>query len=154
MADIEVKHEAAKAPERWEPFSRLLDWPAWPAWFRGGDMLRRLGDEDAIMRVEEFMDGSDVVVRCEMPGVDPAKDVEVTVANGVLNIRAERRKEERDEAKGRYRSEFHYGSLRRALPLPAGADSDDVKATYADGVLEVRVHVDESRSTKVPITRV
>jgi HSP20 family protein len=111
----------------------------WPEWFRG-ETERLFGE--GMISVEEFQDGDDYVVRAEIPGVDPDKDIEVSVADRVLHIRAEKREEEKTEDKGGYRSEFRYGSFQRSLPLPAGADPDAVKASYRDGVLEVRVHVD------------
>jgi HSP20 family protein len=77
-------------------------------------------------------------MRAELPGIDPDKDVEIAVQNGVLTVRAERR----EEKEGR-RSEFHYGTFTRSMTLPAGADVDDVKATYIDGILEIRIAVPE-----------
>ena len=70
--------------------------------------------------------------------------------------RAERRQESKTEEKGGYRSEFHYGNFVRTLPLPVGASDKDVKATYKDGILEVRIPVDrkEAEAKKVPIERV
>ncbi|MFN0091516.1 MAG: Hsp20/alpha crystallin family protein [Acidimicrobiales bacterium] len=141
-----------QAVDRWEPFGRLMDWPGW---FRGGDLMKRVFDDESTMRIEEFTEGDEVVVRCELPGVDPDKDVDITVAGGVLTIRAERRQEEKTEEKGRYRSEFRYGSLSRSIALPAGVEADQIKATYGDGVLEVRVKVDSEKASgaKVPVTR-
>ena len=90
-----------------------------------------------------------------MPGIDPDKDVEITVFNHMLHLRAERRSETKTEDKKGYRSEFHYGSFARSVPLPVGATDDDVTATYNDGILEVRVPVDdiEADAKKIPISR-
>ena len=54
-----------------------------------------------------------------------------------------------------YDSEFRYGAFTRVLPLPPGASETDVTATYADGILEVRVptRTDGDRSHKVTVTR-
>jgi HSP20 family protein len=123
------------------------------------DMLRRfIGGEvdDTWMRVEEYVDDKTLVVRAELPGIDPDKDVDISVVRGTLAIRAER--EERSEAKQRdsYRSEFHYGSFLREIALPAGCEEADISATYRDGVLEVRVPIGEVASpapTRIPVTR-
>jgi HSP20 family protein len=111
--------------------------------------------DDSEMKVEEFRDGDTLVVRAEMPGIDPDKDVEITVADRVLHLRAERRSETKTEDKKGYRSEFRYGSFSRAVRLPAGAGEDDVKASYDDGILEVRIPVDDNANgaKKIPITR-
>jgi HSP20 family protein len=111
--------------------------------------------DDSEMKVEEFRDGDTLVVRAEMPGIDPDKDVEITVADRMLHLRAERRSETKTEDKKGYRSEFRYGSFSRAVRLPAGAGEDDVKASYEDGILEVRIPVDDNSNgaKKIPITR-
>jgi HSP20 family molecular chaperone IbpA len=87
------------------------------------------------MRVEDYVENDHYVLRAELPGLDPDKDVDITVDDGVLTVKAERRQESQTER----RSEFHYGSFARRMSLPTGADEDDVQATYDKGVLEVRV---------------
>jgi len=87
------------------------------------------------IRVEDYLEDDHYVVRAELAGIDPAKDVEVTVGAGYLTIRAERH----DKTEGKHRSEFRYGSFTRSLPLPPNADEDDIKATYYDGILTVSV---------------
>jgi len=121
--------------------------------FEAPDLWSHLTDE--LPRVESFQDGETMVVRAEMPGLDPEKDVELTLTDGVLHIRAERRREETTEEKGSYRSEFHYGSFVRLVPVPAGATEEDVNATYHDGILEVRVPIGEEKAAarKIPVTR-
>lgn len=114
------------------------------------------GDWDTpTMRVEEFRDGQNLVVKAEMPGIDPEKDVDISVSEGVLHIQAQR--EEKTEHKGKdgYRSEFRYGSFLRDIALPRGCKEEEVTASYRDGVLEVRVPVPEQPEStkKVPVVR-
>lgn len=75
------------ASTRWtSPFNTVLRSPAELL-----DSVERMFDSatgPAPIRVEEFVDGKTLVVRAEMPGVDPDKDVEVTIDNGVLEVRA------------------------------------------------------------------
>ena len=80
-----------------------------------------------------------MVIRADLPGIDPDKDVELTVSDGILHIEAERREEERREEKGYVRQELRYGSLSRTLPLPEGVTGADITATYKAGVLEIRI---------------
>jgi len=87
------------------------------------------------VRIEEFTEEDKYVVRAELPGLDPAKDIKVEVANGMLTISATRQQEEHDGA----RSEFHYGALTRRVVLPDGADEQAVVAKYTAGILEVTV---------------
>ena len=138
---------------KWEPLE--IEWP---------ERLRRWldldVDTDKWMRIEESRQDGQIVVRAEMPGIDPDKDVDVWVADGMLHISAKR--EERadvtdSKTKGVYRSEFHYGEFARTLPLPMGVNQDAVKATYRDGILEVRVPCEvespKIETKKVPISR-
>lgn len=109
------------------------------------------------MRVEEFVEGQTLVIRAEIPDVDPDKDVDVSISDGALHIRAERHEKEEHKDKDRYRSEFRYGSFSRSVPLPDGVKEEDIKATYSDGVLEVRSPLPETPpptgQRRIPITR-
>jgi HSP20 family protein len=69
--------------------------------------------------------------------------VEVSVVDGFETIAAERHEEKTEGEQGKpgYRSEFRYGSFCRVISLPEGTKEDDLKATYADGILEVRAPV-------------
>jgi len=98
--------------------------------------LRPLFDR-SLLRVEDEMDDGRYEVRAEIPGVDPAKDIDSTVHDGMLTIKAVR--SQAVESHGR--SEFSYGAFARSVPLPAGADVEDVHATYEKGILVVSVPV-------------
>ena len=102
-----------------------------------------------LMRLEDEIKDGRYEVRAEIPGVDPAKDIDITMRDGQLTIKAER--SEKKEFDGR--SEFSYGSFVRTVSLPNGADEDDVKATYDKGILTVSVAVKESKPAEkhVPI---
>jgi HSP20 family molecular chaperone IbpA len=88
-----------------------------------------------VIRVEDHVTDTEYRLRAELPGLDPEKDIQVSVDNGVLSIHAERREEE--QVRGR--SEFRYGMLHRAVRLPASTDEEHVSATYTNGILEVTV---------------
>ena len=77
------------------------------------------------------------------------------MSDHTLRLHAERRTEEQTEDKKGYRSEFRYGSFTRTLQLPPGAAESDVTATYTDGILEVRIPVDEQQAEarRIPISR-
>ena len=84
-----------------------------------------------------FERGDDLVFRAELPGIDPAKDVTVTAAEGVLTIKGERRQDSEVKDDGYIRRESSYGAFERHLPIPKGVTESQIKATYGDGVLEV-----------------
>ncbi|MBM7797215.1 HSP20 family protein [Microlunatus panaciterrae] len=107
------------------------------------------------IKVEERYEDNQAIIRAEIPGVDPEKDIEVTVDEGILTIKAERRQDTKEETEHGYRSEFHYGKFVRQLRLPKGTSPEVVSATYTDGVLEVRMPMPEKEAgvRRVEVTR-
>ena len=101
--------------------------------------FQRWREAEELIRVEEFREDGTLVIRADLPGIDPDKDVELTVTDGILHIEAQRREEEKHEEKGYVRQELRYGSLSRSLPLPEGVTEADITATYKAGVLEIRI---------------
>lgn len=125
MATTELEKRET-TPSRRDWLNRWFDELPAPRWFP--EFARTSMDVEP-MRVEEYQEDDALVVKAEMPGLDPDKDVEIDVTDHTLRIRAERRQETKVEEKGRYRSEFRYGCFSRTLPLPSGATDKDVKAT-------------------------
>jgi HSP20 family protein len=97
-----------------------------------------------LLRLEDEIKGGRYEVRAEIPGVDPAKDIDITVRDGQLTIKAER--SEKKEFNGR--SEFSYGSFVRSVSLPTGANEDDIKANYDKGILTVSVAISEPKPSE------
>jgi HSP20 family protein len=138
MAGLMRREPHGESADVFSRFDRLFDeWVrmmpfrplAFPRWLEAADLIR----------VEEYREDGTLVVRADLPGIDPGKDVELTVAGGMLHIEAERRQEEKQEEKGYLRREVRYGSLSRSLPLPEGVTDSDITATYKDGILEIRI---------------
>ncbi|GAA4507386.1 MULTISPECIES: Hsp20/alpha crystallin family protein [Nonomuraea] len=126
-------------PERRDvrfPFPELLEWVENPMFG-----FRPFGQ---LVRVEDYIADDRYVLRAELPGVDPEEDIEVTVDGGMLHIRAEKT----HRATEPHRSEFAYGALSRTVTLPATARTDDVKAVYKDGVLEISVGLEEEKKAE------
>jgi HSP20 family protein len=129
----------------------MNDWLMMPRMFDWADPLRRVATD--ALRVEEFEKDGELVVRAEMPGIDPQKDVEITMTNHTLCIKAERHQESSVADNDTYRSEFRYGSFMRSVELPAGATEHDVKASYEKGILEVHVPIEVSHpATRIPVS--
>jgi HSP20 family molecular chaperone IbpA len=84
-------------------------------------------------------DGDDAVVRLELPGLDPERDVTVEVIGGRLIVKGERRSERSDDRDGRVLREVRYGSFERSFGLPEHVGASSVTASYDAGVLTVRV---------------
>lgn len=146
-----LKHESSHAevaPRTRDLFDRFFD--------DRFDLFRRpllVWPQEGGVRVEEFREGGTLVVRAEMAGLDPEKDVEVSMSDHTLHIAAERREEEKTEERDYVRSEFRYGSFARDIPLPSGVSETDITASYKDGILEVRVPVQEEKpASKIPVS--
>jgi HSP20 family protein len=151
---------------------RHPEWPLETLWSQDlvdtafGDMFRNFFSGEGILdraqgthtlRLEEYLEDDTCVIRAELPGIDPEKDVEISVADGILHLRAEREERSEEKQPNGYRSEFHYGRIARSIRLPEGATEADVTASYKDGILEVRVPAPKedvaAAPRKIPITR-
>lgn len=105
----------------------LITFPALP------EGLRR----PFIPAVDVFSRNGDLVVRAELPGIDPDKDVQVTLAEGEVVIRGERKHTEEIRQERYYRAEASYGAFERHVPVPKQTTDKDIEASYDKGVLEV-----------------
>ena len=86
--------------------------------------------------VESYTQNGDLHVRVALPGVDP-KDVEVSVMDGVLTIRGERKDATAQKETGYFMREVTYGAFERNLVLPEGIDPDKIRAAYTNGMLDL-----------------
>ena len=110
-------------------------WPSlhWPS-FR----TRPAAEAAWYPEIDVFEKDNRLVTKIDLPGMKK-EDVKVEVTDGHLAISGERQRESEEKGKEFYRCEREYGSFHRAVPLPEGVKLEDVKATFAEGVLEVSV---------------
>jgi len=88
--------------------------------------------------MDVYEQNGNVVIKTDLPGMK-ADDVEVTIEDGDLIIKGERKAEKEVKDADYYRMERSYGSFYRRQPLPEGITPDKIQATFADGVLEVTI---------------
>jgi HSP20 family protein len=134
------------APEPFTLFDRMDR--LFGEWMRAMPVRTPLVED--VIRVDEYQEGNNLVVRAELPGIDPDRDVELAVSEGMLRINAQRRMEEQTEGKGYLRHELRYGTFTRALPLPEGVSEDDITASYRDGILDIRIPLPEQPKPEEP----
>ena|SRR5579884_1238570 len=94
-----------------------------------------------------------LIVTAELPGIKK-DDLKVHVENGMLTLEGERKEEKEEKYKGYYHSERSYGTFYRAIALPEKAKTDDMKAVFTNGLLEITVPVPEITGNKkeIPVT--
>ena len=97
-------------------------------------------------RVDTFVKDDKIVVRADLPGVDP-KEVDISLEGNVLTVSGER-KAEKEEANYR---EVSYGRFERRVRVPNGTDPEKIAAKYTNGVLEVSVPLPKPVTRKVPV---
>jgi HSP20 family protein len=108
-----------------------------------------------IPRIEISETDDEVTVVAELPGMDE-KDVEVSLAEGVLTIRGERRAEKEKRERGYVLQERSFGAVERVVPLPEGLDPNSAKAKFKNGLLTVTIpKTDEARAAvkRIPVQR-
>ena len=92
-----------------------------------------------------------MIVRAELPGLNK-DDVKVEVTDDGLIIRGERKQEHEEKGEGFYRSERSYGQFYRLIPLPEDVNTDQVRADFSNGVLEITVPVPERQQRRREIS--
>lgn len=105
--------------------------------------------------VEMWDAGKEILIRCELPGVDP-KDIEITMAGGSVTISGKKEEQAEEKKKGYYYSEAKYGSFERTIPLPAEADADSVTAEHEDGVTTLhfrKLHPESVKQVPVKVVK-
>ena len=124
------------------PFSGLVDTMSEMARMReyaeggGTEDQRRTHATAWVPTTDIFAVGSDLVVRCELSGVEE-EDVEISLSASVLTIQGERKGE--PHAAEFYARERYYGRFRRSMSLPEGVSGEDVSANFENGLLEITV---------------
>jgi HSP20 family protein len=142
------KKETALVPDLGrDPFSRMREMvteldhffrdPGWPS-FSWPTFPAPEVEAAWYPEIDVFEKDNRLVTRIDLPGMKK-EDVKVEVTDGRLAVSGERKREAEEKTEQFYRSEREYGSFYRAVPLPESVKLDDVKATFADGVLEVSV---------------
>ncbi len=152
-----TKEKETKAVTPWRPFMDLARWERdmertmedffgrrlrWPErWFGNTEL------EITAPAVDLFEEKDDIVVKAELPGMDK-ENIEVNLTDHHLTIKGEKKKEEEIKEESYYRAERSYGSFFRTLELPKDVHVGRVKASFKNGILEVRLPKTEEAKAK------
>jgi HSP20 family protein len=153
-----AKAKETKAVAPWRPFTGLTRWesemdrmmddffgrrmrPWWPErWLRGDT-------EITTPAVDVYEEKDEIVVKAELPGMEK-NDIEVNISDSELTLKGEKKKEEKVEEENYYRCERSYGAFLRSVELPKEVQADKIKASFKNGILEVRLPKTEEAKTK------
>lgn len=119
------------------PFSRTL-WPTLPR------MFEELVPSPSMDLYEE---GDNIVVKADLPGMTK-EDIEINLSEDSITLSGEKKKEEKVDRKDYHRFERSYGSFRRLIALPVEVQVNKAKASFKDGVLEVKIPKTEAAKKK------
>jgi HSP20 family protein len=112
-----------------------------------GTPLSRAGAELWAPQIDVFQRNNELVVKADLPGLKK-DEVKIDVTDDAITIQGERRSEHEEEREGVYRSERSYGSFYRVVPVPEGAITDQAKATFNNGVLEITMPAPPEQVTR------
>jgi HSP20 family protein len=115
--------------------------------------LGRTGQHEAISAfppIETSCDGNEYLIRVDLPGIDP-KEIELTVNGDVVTLRGSREHHDKQESWDVVYCELVHGDFERKLTLPQGIRTQDIKAAYIHGVVELRMPAPKVVGRKVPI---
>lgn len=146
-----MKLDPFRALRTWEPFDdlrrmqqemdRIFDR------FLEGRSLRTEHEELWVPAMDSYVKDDRLILRCELPGVDP-KELEVSITDREIVIKGERKASKEEKDKDYLVREISYGTFERHFALPEGTKTDDLKARFENGVLELSVPVPARAKTR------
>jgi HSP20 family protein len=142
MADLVRWSPARELMNLREAMDRLFEEAFFrPGWFEFPE------SPASLLPVDMYETDDHLVVKAAVPGVKP-EDIEVTITGDLLTIKGEFKSEEKTEKRNYLRQERRYGNFCRQITLPAGLNTDKVKATFEHGVLTLELPKTEEVKAK------
>jgi HSP20 family protein len=138
---IPQRRRCIMALVKWDPLREIEDmfdrYTKAVGWSRTGTQdIVETGDWTPRVDISET--DKEFLIKAEIPEVKK-DDVKVTVENGVLSIRGERKQEKEEREKKFHRVERHYGSFLRSFALPDNVDETKIQASFKDGMLNLQI---------------
>ena len=135
----------------WKPFEfdrlrREMD-RVWDSFFEGRPSRRTREEGEWLPSIDVSETKSDLVVKAELPGME-AKDIEISLNEGLLTIKGDKKQEREEKEEGYHLIERSYGSFTRSIRLPKDVQSDKINASYKNGVLKVILPKSEEAEKK------
>ncbi len=134
---VPVRQEERPAQSLQQEMNRLFD-----EFFTGFDLAPFRGFEGTWNAFRPSVDvvetDKEIKVSAELPGLDE-KQIDVSLSRDALTIKGEKKEEQEQKGENYYRLERSYGNFQRTIPLPCEVETDDVDATFKNGVLTIKL---------------
>ena len=141
----------------WKPFGELapfrdFEWMRrdmdrlWNSFFERGTLRSEEGGE-WLPSLDVAETKNEIVVKAEVPGLEP-KDIDISLSDGLLTIKGEKKQEREEKEKNYHLVERSYGSFARSIRLPNEVQSDKINASYKNGVLKIVLPKSEEAKKK------
>ena len=119
----------------------------WDSFFEGGLTKRGEAGEGWLPSLDVSETKNDLVVKAEVPGMD-AKDIDISLSDGMLTIKGEKRQEKEEKEADYHLVERSYGAFARSIQLPKEVKDDKISASYKDGILMIALPKSEEAKKK------
>ena len=133
-------------PFDFEKMRREMD-RLWDSFFEERPRRRPEKEREWLPSLDVSETKSDIVVKAEVPGMDP-KDIDISLSNGVLNIKGQKKQEREEKEENYHLVERSYGAFARSVQLPCEVKTDKINASYRNGVLKVILPKAEEAKTR------
>jgi HSP20 family protein len=135
----------------WKPFEfekmrKEMD-RLWDSFLEGRPGRRAREEETWVPSLDFSETKTDMVVKAELPGIDP-KDIDISLNEGILTIKGEKRQEKEEKEEGYHLVERSYGSFTRSIRLPREVQNEKINASYKNGVLKITLPKSEEAKKK------
>ena len=148
----------AKEITIWKPFTELAPFREFDRMRRDMDRLwdsflegtpRRRGEErgEWLPSLDVSETKNELVVKAEVPGMD-AKDIDISLSDGVLTIKGEKKQEKEEKEADYHLIERSYGAFTRSIQLPKEVQGEKINASYKDGILRITLPKSEEAKKK------
>lgn len=153
---VKVSSEVSKHPwvdlrqeidDVFDRFSKGWGTPRWPAWDMFKDFDMPFARAGSLPQVDVSETKTTYEVSAELPGVEE-KDVDVSIDDGMLVIKGEKRDEREKKEKDYHLTERSYGEFRRCFRVPDNVEADKITASFNKGVLKVSLPKSKKTSSK------
>jgi HSP20 family protein len=135
----------------WRPFEferiRMEMDRLWDSFLEGRPVRRVEDDREWLPSVDVSETKNDLVIKAELPGLDP-KDIDISMNNGYLTIKGEKKHEKEEKEENYHLIERSYGSFTRSVRLPREVQGDKTTASFKNGILKITLPKSEEAKKK------